>query len=547
MASIPLNIAVDPGSKYIKAACNNTAFYRDISVVSNYRPINPKEPVQYLCGSEGLHTRGIVRNIFPIADSIIDDCERFFKLLDHVVSHIMVQYYQHKKLPKNESMIQGNNNSNNNNNNNILFSLQPINPDSVIESMAEHCFEHLLVGKMGVMPSPLLTLLAPSQFVTRHYHKQTNITIQMEQRSHDPQSLFLHPLQSFQKNFNFHSVNNSELSGLVIESGHGSSTVTSISNGIIEKFTSIPIGGNHATQYLQQLLEWQQGMLFSTSSDCEILQDMKHKLGNCLYKRLLHVDSIDYDLPDGTTLTVTDEQYKCMEPLFRPELMGVESYGIVDSIVWDHLLNNQATMKPMQQKQQQQQQWQQKLLSNIILNGSTCRAIGFVERIETELNEKLMENGHANIPLFCNNLQQPNLLTNSKQQVVKKSSLNDNAEAHFASVRSLCALAQHTTFGQNFMISKQQYEEQGGKSVVELFNSFFKERKERYKQSWYYGNNSNLASALEIADQEQQQHAIMVLKASWVLNKVCIAGNSGLLDNMFCMKKFRDCTIKFQS
>jgi hypothetical protein len=80
---------------------------------------------------------------------------------------------------------------------------------------------------------------------------------------------------------------------------------------------------------------------FIRTTDREIARDIKEK---CSYIALDYDDecrnflnsnqSIDYELPDGTIISIGEERFKCTELLFRPALIGIiammRSYWIRD-------------------------------------------------------------------------------------------------------------------------------------------------------------------------------------------------------------------------
>lgn len=97
--------------------------------------------------------------------------------------------------------------------------------------------------------------------------------------------------------------------GVVVDIGEGVTTIFPIYNGyaITPHIHRTENGGHEITQYLQLLLR-KSGSIFSTSSEFEIVREMKESCCECATSETassLRDSSIQYVLPDGQALTVS--------------------------------------------------------------------------------------------------------------------------------------------------------------------------------------------------------------------------------------------------
>ncbi|XP_062903726.1 actin-3-like [Mobula hypostoma] len=123
-------------------------------------------------------------------------------------------------------------------------------------------------------------------------------------------------------------------SGLVVESGHGYSSVVPIHEGYIIPHiaTTVDYAGNDLTKYLMDLLN-QNGHTLSTN-DYQIVEHIKQKYCYTAadFETELRVESkessMHYELPDGKVITIGKEKIKCPEALFNPALMGSSEPGL---------------------------------------------------------------------------------------------------------------------------------------------------------------------------------------------------------------------------
>ncbi|KAK8871544.1 hypothetical protein M9Y10_007276 [Tritrichomonas musculus] len=167
--------------------------------------------------------------------------------------------------------------------------------------------------------------------------------------------------------------------GIVLNSGYDITHAVPINNYIIpHATTSIPLAGNELTIWLQEILK-ERGYTFKTSSEKEIVVDIKEKHGYVVLDYISELQKarssskydVFYTLPNKTGITIGDELFRCPELLFKPLLNGYEFDGI-DKILFDSIMKCDINVR-------------KDMYSNIVLSGGTTMFEGLEERIEKEM------------------------------------------------------------------------------------------------------------------------------------------------------------------
>ena len=168
--------------------------------------------------------------------------------------------------------------------------------------------------------------------------------------------------------------------GIVLDSGDGVTHTVPIYEGynLPHAIMRIDLAGRDMTDYLVKLLS-EVGQSFASSAEREIVRDIKEKLCYVALdfesemKTYAESSAMDktYELPDGNTVTVGNQRFRCPEALFQPMKLGKEFAGV-------HELTFQSIMKCDVDVRKD-------LYGNIVLSGGTTMFPGIAERLNKEV------------------------------------------------------------------------------------------------------------------------------------------------------------------
>ena len=121
--------------------------------------------------------------------------------------------------------------------------------------------------------------------------------------------------------------------GLVLDSGEGVTHAVPVYEGTALPYATerLKVGGRDLTDYLMRILS-ERGHSFTTSSEREIVRDIKEKM--CYTSRDFNKEMAEstpektYVLPDGQTITIGNEMFRCPELMFRPGELGLDAEGV---------------------------------------------------------------------------------------------------------------------------------------------------------------------------------------------------------------------------
>jgi len=93
-----------------------------------------------------------------------------------------------------------------------------------------------------------------------------------------------------------------------------------------------------------------------------------------------------YEMPDGSTITIGSERFRCPEVLFKPSLIGKEFAGIHD--------------QTYQSIQKSDVDVRKDLYQNIVLSGGTTLFAGLPERLTKEVQKLAPQNISSKLKLL---------------------------------------------------------------------------------------------------------------------------------------------------
>jgi actin len=167
--------------------------------------------------------------------------------------------------------------------------------------------------------------------------------------------------------------------GVVLESGDGVTHTVPIYEGFAlpHAIKRVDMAGRDMTEHMMKLLI-ESGNTFSTPAEKEIVRSIKEQLA---YVALDFEEEMtnaskqpidaDFQLPDGSTMKVGTQRFRCPEALFKPSMINLEADGFQDM-----------TFKSINKCDMDVKR---DLYNNIVLSGGTTMFRGLPERLQKEI------------------------------------------------------------------------------------------------------------------------------------------------------------------
>ena len=166
--------------------------------------------------------------------------------------------------------------------------------------------------------------------------------------------------------------------GVVFDSGEECSHVVPVYDGYSLPYATeqINLAGSGVTKYLSKLLN-ERGCSLTSSSEMKIVRDIKEKLCYCAFDFEEEMKAAqkeeNYKLPDGQVVTIGNERFRCVESLFQPSLIGMESVGIHE-LLYNSIMKADPELRG-------------DFFYTTVLSGGSTMFPGLTERMHNELNK----------------------------------------------------------------------------------------------------------------------------------------------------------------
>lgn len=321
MAEDQTTCVIDNGSGVVKAGFSGEDAPRAIFPSIVGRPKNPGVIIgveakdEYL-GDEAQQKRGVLKISHPIGHGIVQDWDDMEKIWNHT-------FYVELRVSPDEHPV--------------LLTEAPLNPKVNREKMTQIMFETFNVPALYVAIQAVLSLYSAGR-----------------------------------------------TTGIVCDSGDGVTHTVPIYEGfsIPHAVSRIQLAGRDLTTFMAKLLT-ERGYNFTSSAEMEIVRDIKEKTAfvavdyDAAMKQSQDSSSLEmqYELPDGTPITIGSERFRCPEYLFKPLEMNGKDMDSIQDLTYKSIQECDVDVR-------------RELYQNIILSGGSTMFEGIGERLLKEIEAR---------------------------------------------------------------------------------------------------------------------------------------------------------------
>ena len=160
--------------------------------------------------------------------------------------------------------------------------------------------------------------------------------------------------------------------GVVLQMGYGATHAVPCTQGnpLNKESLRLNLGGCDLDGFMKELLE-KKGTVINDVDSVTSLKESVCSVALSFDEQVASAVPKSFKLPDGTEISVTDEQFRCPEALFQPSLLANDSPGV------PQLLHN-AVM-------QCEEDVRKKLYSSVVIAGGNSLLPGIADRLKKEL------------------------------------------------------------------------------------------------------------------------------------------------------------------